>query len=65
MPIKLTNNIFQIVVTTFLKEISDDTLVVALDNLVEIYNKFEKDQALQEYKGTAGTSVITIRGCNI
>lgn len=48
--IKQINNIFQIIETKFMMEASDDALAVALDNLVEIYNEFDKEQVLQEIK---------------
>ena len=48
MTIKQINNIFQIIETNFMLKASDDVLAVVLDNLMKIYNEFEKDQVLQE-----------------
>ena len=50
MAVKEINNIFQIVETKFMVEASDVALAVVLDNLVEICNKFGKDQILPEIK---------------
>lgn len=42
-PMQKINQIFQIVETKFTLEAADDTLDVALENLVEIYNEFFKE----------------------
>lgn len=47
---KEITKIFQIVETKFMLEASDDALAVALENLVEIYDEFDKEQVLQEIK---------------
>lgn len=50
MAIKQINNIFQIIETKFMLEASDDSLGVALDNLVQIYDEFDKELVFQEIK---------------
>ncbi|KAM3962942.1 zinc finger MYM-type protein 1-like [Aphomia sociella] len=47
---KQINNIFQIIETKFMLEASDDALAVAVDNLIQIYGEFDKEQVSQEIK---------------
>ncbi|GBP72640.1 hypothetical protein EVAR_83150_1 [Eumeta japonica] len=47
---KQINNIFQIIETKFMLEASDDALAVAIENLVQIYGEFDKEQVSQEIK---------------
>lgn len=50
MAMKQINNIFQIIETKFMLDASDNDLAVALDNLIQIYDEFDKEQVFQEIK---------------